>query len=63
MEDVFVKAKEHFDKVKLQLLLRQQIFVIQVKVGDCLPVFPRTIIIHKEESEKILGTKMNRLEK
>ncbi|KAF8386612.1 hypothetical protein PRIPAC_75754, partial [Pristionchus pacificus] len=45
MEDVFVKAKEHFDKVK---------------VGDCLPVFPRTIIIHKEESEKILGTKMNR---
>ncbi|GMS80347.1 hypothetical protein PENTCL1PPCAC_2522, partial [Pristionchus entomophagus] len=45
MEEVVMKAKEHFAKMK---------------VSDYLPVFPRTIIIHKEYSEKILGTKMIR---
>ncbi|GMT11290.1 hypothetical protein PFISCL1PPCAC_2587, partial [Pristionchus fissidentatus] len=28
--------------------------------SESLPVFPRTLILHKEESEAILGTKMSR---
>ncbi|GMR46291.1 hypothetical protein PMAYCL1PPCAC_16486, partial [Pristionchus mayeri] len=45
MEEAFMKAQEYFNKMK---------------EIDALPVFPRTIIVHKDESEKLLGTKMSR---
>ncbi|GMT11287.1 hypothetical protein PFISCL1PPCAC_2584 [Pristionchus fissidentatus] len=45
LEEAYVKAEEWFCKNKS---------------AECLPVFPRTLIVHKKESEAILGTKMDR---